>query len=140
MRVGILGCGAIANIITNFAMEGKLGVEIKFFYDRDMERAENLASQIDGRVVLDLEDMLEHVDLVIEAASPRAVEEMVPLILKGGKDVIVMHPLPRIDEIATDLDNTKHNKYFNQAFNAVPVRMAILKTLIKNNPKWNHIE
>ena len=52
-----------------------------------------------------------------------------------GKDVIVMHPLPRIDEIATDLDNTKHNKYFNQAFNAVPVRMAILKTLIKNNPK-----
>lgn len=48
-----------------------------------------------------------------------------------GKDVIVMHPLPRIDEIATDLDNTKHNKYFNQAFNAVPVRMAILKTLIK---------
>lgn len=48
-----------------------------------------------------------------------------------GKDVIIMHPLPRIDEIATDLDNTKHNKYFNQAFNAVPVRMAILKTLIK---------
>lgn len=57
-----------------------------------------------------------------------------------GKDVIVMHPLPRIDEIATDLDNTKYNKYFNQAFNAVPVRMAILKTLIKNNPKWNHME
>ena len=57
-----------------------------------------------------------------------------------GKDVIVMHPLPRIDEIATDLDNTKHNKYFNQSFNAVPVIMAILKTLIKNNPKWNHME
>jgi aspartate dehydrogenase len=90
MKVGILGCGAIANIITNFAMEGKLGVEIKFFYDRDMERAENLASQVDGRVVLDLEDMLNHVDLVIEAASPRAVEEMVPTILKKGKDVIVM--------------------------------------------------
>jgi len=90
MKVGILGCGAIANIITNFALEGKLGVEIKFFYDRDMERAENLAYQVEGRVVLELEDMLEHVDLVIEAASPQAVEEMVPIILKGGKDVIVM--------------------------------------------------
>ncbi|MGZ4857516.1 MAG: aspartate dehydrogenase [Methanobacteriaceae archaeon] len=90
MKVGILGCGAIANIITNFAMEGKLGVEIKFFYDRDMERAENLASQVDGRVVLDLEDMLDQVDLVIEAASPQAVEDMVPTILQGGKDVIVM--------------------------------------------------
>jgi aspartate dehydrogenase len=59
MIVGILGCGAIANIITNFASEGKLGVEIKYFYDRDMERAENLASQVDGRVVLDLKDMLK---------------------------------------------------------------------------------
>ena len=55
--------------------------------------------------------------------------------LLKGKDVIVMHPLPRIDEIDTDVDNTKYNKYFTQAANAVPVRMAILKTLIKNNPK-----
>ena len=52
-----------------------------------------------------------------------------------GKDLIVMHPLPRIDEIDGDVDNTKYNKYFTQAANAVPVRMAILKTLIKNNPK-----
>jgi aspartate carbamoyltransferase catalytic subunit len=52
-----------------------------------------------------------------------------------GKDLIVMHPLPRIDEIDTNVDNTKYNKYFAQAANAVPVRMAILKTLIKNNPK-----
>ncbi len=52
-----------------------------------------------------------------------------------GKDLIVMHPLPRVDEIDTDVDNTRYNKYFTQAANAVPVRMAILKTLIKNNPK-----
>lgn len=52
-----------------------------------------------------------------------------------GKDLIVMHPLPRIDEIDGDVDDTKYNKYFTQAVNAVPVRMAILKTLIKNNPK-----
>ena len=53
-----------------------------------------------------------------------------------GKDLIVMHPLPRIDEINGDVDDTKYNKYFTQAANAVPVRMAILKTLIKNNPKY----
>ena len=28
-----------------------------------------------------------------------------------GKDLIVMHPLPRVDEIASDVDNTKYNKY-----------------------------
>ena len=53
-----------------------------------------------------------------------------------GKDLIVMHPLPRIDEIDGDVDDTKYNKYFTQAANAVPVRMAILKTLIKHNPKY----
>ena len=75
--VGILGCGAIANIITNFAAEGKLGVDLKFFYDRDMERAENMASQVDGIVVLNINDMLDHVDLVIESASPQVVMEVV---------------------------------------------------------------
>lgn len=90
MKVGILGCGAIANIITNFAVEDKLGVELEFFYDRDMERAENLASQVDGTVVLNMEDLLENVDLVIETAAPQAVREIVPQILEHGKDVIVM--------------------------------------------------
>ena len=51
------------------------------------------------------------------------------------KDLIVMHPLPRIDEISTDVDNTKYNKYFEQAYNAIPVRMAILKNIIKNYEK-----
>ena len=49
-----------------------------------------------------------------------------------GKDLIVMHPLPRVDEISSDVDNTKYNKYFEQAFYGVPVRMAILKNLIGN--------
>ena len=90
MKVGILGCGAIANIITNFAVEGELGVDLEFFYDRDMERAENLASQVDGTVVLNINDLVEPVDLVIETAAPQAVKEIVPEILQKGKDVIIM--------------------------------------------------
>ena len=50
--------------------------------------------------------------------------------LLEGKDLIVMHPLPRVDEIAYDVDDTEYNKYFEQAANAIPVRMAILKNLI----------
>ncbi|MCK9150335.1 aspartate dehydrogenase [Methanobacterium alcaliphilum] len=90
MIVGIIGCGAIANIITNFALEDKLGVELKYFYDRDVERAENLASQIDGTAVLEIDDMLDQVDIVIEAAAPAAVVEVVPRILQKGKNVIIM--------------------------------------------------
>ncbi len=48
-----------------------------------------------------------------------------------GKDIIVMHPLPRVDEVTVDVDNTPHCKYFQQAFYGIPVRMALLKALIK---------
>lgn len=42
------------------------------------------------------------------------------------KDLIIMHPLPRVDEISPEVDTTVHAKYFEQAFNGVPVRMALL--------------
>lgn len=106
MKVGILGCGAIANIITNFAVEGKLGVDLNFFYDRDMERAENLASQVDGTVALDINSMLDNVDLVIEAAAPQAVSETVPIVLEHGIDVIIMSIGALMDvELRKNLEN-----------------------------------
>ena len=52
--------------------------------------------------------------------------------LLEGSDAIVMHPLPRIDEIAHDVDNIPQGKYFEQAFYGVPVRMALLKSVIEN--------
>ncbi len=42
------------------------------------------------------------------------------------KDVRIMHPLPRVDEISTDLDDTPNAAYFRQAGNAIPVRQAII--------------
>ena len=40
--------------------------------------------------------------------------------------MIVMHPLPRVNELDSSVDSTKHAKYFQQAFNGVPTRMALL--------------
>ncbi len=48
------------------------------------------------------------------------------LLRDGGKDLAVMHPLPRVGEIAAEVDRTPHALYFVQAFNGVPVRMALL--------------
>ena len=47
--------------------------------------------------------------------------------LSGAKKgMIVMHPLPRVDEISPDVDSTEFARYFEQAFNGVPTRMALL--------------
>ncbi|RLF55436.1 MAG: aspartate carbamoyltransferase, partial [Thermoplasmata archaeon] len=45
-------------------------------------------------------------------------------------DVIVMHPLPRVNEIDPEIDGTRHAVYFKQAFYGIPVRMAILSSLL----------
>lgn len=47
-----------------------------------------------------------------------------------GKNVTVMHPLPRVGEIAADVDALPTAAYFRQARNGVPVRMALLDLLL----------
>lgn len=52
------------------------------------------------------------------------------LVSQGAENMIVMHPLPRINEITPEVDAMPQAKYFEQAFNAVPVRMALLSMVI----------
>ena len=49
---------------------------------------------------------------------------------KCKDDMIILHPLPRVDEISTDLDDTKHALYFKQARNGIPVRQAMMMTVL----------
>ena len=52
-------------------------------------------------------------------------------LLKHAKeDLIIMHPLPRVVEIDPQVDKTPHALYFKQAFNGVPVRMALLSLIL----------
>ena len=52
------------------------------------------------------------------------------LLERAKDDLTVMHPLPRVDEIAPDVDETDHATYFEQAHNGVPVRMALLEAML----------
>lgn len=49
---------------------------------------------------------------------------------KCKEDMIILHPLPRVDEISTDLDETKHALYFKQAKNGIPVRQAMMMKVL----------
>jgi aspartate carbamoyltransferase catalytic subunit len=52
-------------------------------------------------------------------------------ILKDAKEgLMILHPLPRVDEISLDVDSTPYAYYFKQAANGVPVRMALLSEVI----------
>ncbi len=53
------------------------------------------------------------------------------VVNKMKEDAILLHPLPRIDEISTDVDSTKQAKYFQQAEYGKFTRAAILSLLLK---------
>ncbi len=46
------------------------------------------------------------------------------------KDLIILHPLPRVDEIAPEVDNTQYARYFQQVWNGIAVRMALLALVL----------
>ena len=49
------------------------------------------------------------------------------------KDMLVLHPLPRVNEISTDIDDDPRAVYFKQAQYGVYVRMALILTLLEVN-------
>ncbi len=49
---------------------------------------------------------------------------------KAFRKTLVMHPLPRVDELAYELDADPRSRYFTQAARGVPVRMALIALLL----------
>lgn len=52
------------------------------------------------------------------------------LLEKAKGPIPILHPLPRLNEIAYDVDDTVHAVYFRQIFNGVIVRMALLNLIL----------
>ncbi len=52
------------------------------------------------------------------------------MLKKVKANLKIMHPLPRVNEIATDVDVTKHAYYFEQAENGLYVRQALLALVL----------
>jgi len=55
--------------------------------------------------------------------TPELVEQM-------KEEAILMHPLPRVDEIRQSVDALPQAKYFEQATNGIPVRMALIAEVL----------
>ncbi len=55
------------------------------------------------------------------------------MVKKMKDDAIILHPLPRIDEISADVDNTKQAKYFEQVEYGKYTRAALLGLILNEN-------
>jgi aspartate carbamoyltransferase len=91
---------------------------------------------------LTLEEALEITDVVyITRIQKERIERMndyeykpiclsKELLSKANKDLIIMHPLPRQEELPPELDDDPRSVYFKQVENGVKMRMAILDEML----------
>ncbi|MFQ6086604.1 MAG: aspartate carbamoyltransferase [Candidatus Bathyarchaeia archaeon] len=52
------------------------------------------------------------------------------LLENAKKDMIILHPLPRINEITAEVDTTPHARYFQQVWNGIVTRMTLLALIL----------
>jgi aspartate dehydrogenase len=91
VTIGIVGCGTIGSAVARAIDEGKIPARLTGLANRTRARAEALAKSL-GTVppVLDVQELVRASDLVVEAATGRALEEIVPACLQLGKDLFVL--------------------------------------------------
>ncbi|MBS3814939.1 MAG: aspartate dehydrogenase [Hadesarchaea archaeon] len=94
-KVAVIGCGAIGEILAKSIDRGEAGKnELSYLFDLEMEKAESLAKELSKQPIVasEISEILndEEVDLVVEAASQKAVIEYSSSILKSEKDLIVL--------------------------------------------------
>jgi aspartate carbamoyltransferase catalytic subunit len=91
-----------------------------------------------------LENVIPHIDVLYvtriqkerfpdpaEYAKVRGIYKIDLKTLKNAKkDMIILHPLPRVDEIAAEVDSTPQARYFQQVWNGIVVRMALLALVL----------
>ena len=114
-------------------------------YDLLYEIAKDHTQVVEDIVVS--EDTLEldkyHVVYVTRLQKERSVnnDKVTHIIDKNflskiNQNCIIMHPLPRNEEIDPDIDNDPRCKYFEQMENGVAIRMALLHNIFLDNKKW----
>jgi len=89
MKLGIIGCGAIGTDVA-IAADKMEEIEKIFLYDIKKESGEKLNAKVKKSEIKNVEDFLDDVDVVFEAASQKAVSDYAEKILAAGKDIIIM--------------------------------------------------
>lgn len=95
IRAGIIGAGAISQIVHLPIFVERKDVEVVALADRDVHKAETLSRRYDVPVVVDPDDMLEldELDAVVLCTPNHLHEEMAIAALEAGKHVLVERPL-----------------------------------------------
>ncbi len=138
-RVQHSQCGLLRHFKVKIVLCGPKGLEMPVGIVGDLKK-----NGVKVEVVNDLRKFVKMVDVisVSRIQKERFVSEReykkfagtfvvnVQLMKFAKKSAIIIHPLPRVDEISVNVDNDSRAKYFEQVKNGVAIRMALLKKVL----------
>jgi aspartate carbamoyltransferase catalytic subunit len=151
LRIALVGDLKYGRTARSLALLTRLtkGVELVFVSPPQVAMGDDIraaltAARVPFRDEPDLGKVLPEVDVVYQTRvqKERFAKETEYLAIKGTyvldramydlmkPEAIVMHPLPRVDEIAPEVDVDPRSAYFRQARNGVLVRMALLDLVL----------
>jgi aspartate carbamoyltransferase catalytic subunit len=150
LHVGVMGDLKYGRTVHSLALAlAKFGTRITFVSPPSLRVPENVRTElaregVEFEEVETLDDVIETLDVLYATRiqkerfpDEREYEKVAgeyrvtPKTLDDAdEDLVLMHPLPRVDEIAPGVDETRHASYFEQAHNGVPVRMAVLDSVM----------
>jgi aspartate carbamoyltransferase catalytic subunit len=117
------------NITINFVAPEELQIPDKYFEEsKGDKKFFELTDEI-----LETSDVIYDTRIQKERLSPEVYEKNksafhfdVEKVSKMKPNALLLHPLPRVNEIAPEVDDLPQAKYFEQAQNGVPVRMTLI--------------
>jgi aspartate carbamoyltransferase catalytic subunit len=151
LRIALVGDLKYGRTARSLALLTRLtkGIELVFVSPPQVAMGDDIraaltAATIPFRDEPDLAKVLPEVDVVYQTRvqKERFASESDYLAIKGTyildramyellkPDAVVMHPLPRVDEISPEVDVDPRSAYFRQARNGVLVRMALLDLVL----------
>ena len=133
---------SLVHLLTKFS-----GVRIHFVSPKVVSIRNDIRKELEGHKVWfsEFDDLKKAAPLADVIYQTRIQKERGSIVPRYGqeffritqeildlmkKDAIVMHPLPRVDEISLEVDNDPRAAYFRQAENGLYVRMALLKMIL----------
>lgn len=133
---------SLAHALTNY------NIELYLISPESLKMQKPIVDQIKNKIPVTenpkLEDILPLIDVLYvtriqkerfpdpaEYAKVKGAYRIDLKTLKNAKqDMIILHPLPRVDEISPEVDNTPQARYFQQVWNGLVVRMALLSLVL----------
>jgi aspartate carbamoyltransferase catalytic subunit len=113
----------------NFVAPEEIQIPAKYFHeDLGDRKFYELNDEIleTSDVIYDTRIQKERLDPAVYEKHKHAFHFDMEKVKKMKPEAMLMHPLPRVNEISPEVDNLSQAKYFEQAQNGVPTRMALI--------------